>query len=381
MATMAGAAPQTGQNVSRRDKKAARALLGALFGAMPPLMRLIAAVHFRRLGVRLRERFPIRGAALLVANHPSTWTDVLVLEVALGRKLHFLAHETLFLPTARGWILRFFGSLPIAQSRDGPGHEVRNALTFRRCGELLARGEVIAVFPEGTSAGDRSVRPFRTGAARIVLDRLEGGKDLAVVPVSIHYVDRTAFREDVVVSVGEPIRLSPDDAPNAETRVRWIESLTSRLQHAIAWDLRLRPKVLDLDHRADTGGSRAQTAALAVFAALGAPLGIAGILLNAPPAVMTAWYVLTIKDPAAVALARILGGMVTFSTWYAGIALIGGIGHGSWWTGLSVGVIVVVLGAFSLGWIDAMHAWRDRLAGRGLAKPDRPLGRVQDDST
>lgn len=335
----------------------------ALYVTMPWLMRMLVAIYFRRVRVRHAQRFPRRGAAILVANHPSTWTDVLLLDVALGRRLHFLAHQKLFRPAPRRWILRLFGSLPVAQSHDGRDHAKFNAATFRRCGDLLARGEVVAVFPEGMSGDDRSVRPFRTGAARIALDRIEAGGTIPIVPVGIYYVDRTAFREGVVLTVGEPLVLSPSSAPAPDAREPWLENVTAHLQDAVAGLIAVprghapRGAVEDLT-------ARASTAMRATLAVLLAPLGIAGLLLNAPPVVATRLCVLAFDDPSRVALARILGGLVTFLFWYAVIAILPLATSRPWWTGVALVAAAIGLGAFTLVWLDAVRAWRGRAARR-----------------
>src|SRR5947209_8121995 len=73
-------------------------LQDALYAAIRPLMRVALAVHFRTVHVSHRERFPENGAVLLVANHPSTWADVLVLYEVFGRRFHFIAESRQFHP-------------------------------------------------------------------------------------------------------------------------------------------------------------------------------------------------------------------------------------------------------------------------------------------
>ena len=73
--------------------------------AMVPLMRLALRMSFRRVVVLHAERVPRQGAVLLVANHPSTWTDVLLLDAVFGRRFHFLADEEQFHPWTRRVLL------------------------------------------------------------------------------------------------------------------------------------------------------------------------------------------------------------------------------------------------------------------------------------
>ncbi len=176
--------------------------------AMVPLTRLALAANFRHIHVLHAERMPREGAVLLVANHPSTWTDVVLLDAVLGRRFHFLAHEEQFHPWPRGVLLELYGTLPLSSREHRPDAMARNAVTFRRCEELFDRAEGVAVFPEGISRVDRGLLPLKHGAARLALsyaERRENRGTFALVPVGIYYSDRTAFRSDVTVQVGKAI--------------------------------------------------------------------------------------------------------------------------------------------------------------------------------
>jgi 1-acyl-sn-glycerol-3-phosphate acyltransferase len=190
----------------------ARSIIGVVFAGVSLVMRAAARVYFSRLQVRHRARFPRHGPVLIVANHPAMWTDVIVLDVALGRKLHFLAQSQLFQPWLRGALLALHGALPVTPSHERPEAAALNAETFHTCEHLFARGEVVAMFPEGISLTDRRVLNLRPGAARIALNQAlqEDATCLPVViPVGLHYADRHAYGSVVTVSVGEPVDLAP----------------------------------------------------------------------------------------------------------------------------------------------------------------------------
>jgi 1-acyl-sn-glycerol-3-phosphate acyltransferase len=209
--------------------------LSVVYVAIRPMMQAALAVHFRAVHVTHRERFPGNGAVLVVANHPSTWADALVLDAVFGRRLHFLAESGQFRPWPRAALIRLFGTLPVYASDFGPDYAVRNEATFRRCEALFDRGEAVAIFPEGVSRTDRSLMPLKRGAARLALSyaaRQDGLRSLALVPVGLRYSDRTAFRGEVTVSVGETI-------DRAELRARYaVEGGIDRLTRRIARDLR-----------------------------------------------------------------------------------------------------------------------------------------------
>ena len=407
-----------GQNVSRDDNWSRRALTALLFAPMPWIMRLFAFAHFAGLTVRHGERFPRRGPALVVANHPATWVDVLVLHLALGRKLHFLADQHLFRPRVRAWLLRIYGALPVVTVGDAAEREARNADTFRRCRRLLERGEVVAVFPEGVSATDRSLRRFKTGAARIALAGTECAGPLPVVPVGIHYLDRVRFRTRVVVNVGEAVPLPFPAGAGAAERAAWVAAATARLERAVGalildlpdpsfravveevtplvasdpvTDLdafddarrnaarlarieRVKPedfaaiarharrhrrarRALGLGPLAPARTAPAELTLIALAILLGAPLAVAGLLLHAFPAWVTQ-KVARHFDPTRVTLMRIGVGWLSFTLWYlamAGVALR----FVRPWAALAVPFAAMLLGAYALVWSDG---WRGALA-------------------
>ena len=238
-----GPRSNTPPSATRRPNLVRTASVGLLFGLVSLLMRAAVRVYFKRVRVRHGERFPAHGPVLLVANHPAMWTDVLVLDVALRRKLQFLTQGQLFHPRLRAMLLRLHGALPVLAATDGPSARARNAETFRHCREMFADGAVIAMFPEGVSQEDRTVLQLKTGAARIALEQAAMGPPPvvpALIPTGIHYANRTAFGSEVTVSVGEPIDLAPYVALARDDADRAVHELTQQMHRA------LRALILDL---------------------------------------------------------------------------------------------------------------------------------------
>jgi glycerol-3-phosphate O-acyltransferase / dihydroxyacetone phosphate acyltransferase len=213
------------------------ALFVLQFAPLALLTALALHLNFRRIRVRVLGPFPKRGSALVVSNHPCTWVDAGLLDLAFGRRLHFLTDDVLFQPRARAWFLRIYGSLPLSLREHDPEHQRLNATTFLRCEALFDLGAAVAMFPEGVSLADRGLLPLRPGAARLALQyrRRRDGPPLALIPASLHYSDRTAFQSEVTVTLGPALRL--DDAIATDAA-----QLTSRIDAAI------RAGIADLDH-------------------------------------------------------------------------------------------------------------------------------------
>ncbi|MFC1660666.1 1-acyl-sn-glycerol-3-phosphate acyltransferase [Gemmatimonadota bacterium] len=148
------------------------------------------------------------GPLLVVANHPNSLMDPLVLFRVLGRPTRPLAKAPLFDQRVLGFILRGMGGLPVYRKQDLPDQMHKNKGTFDAAVVALHHGEAIQVYPEGLSHSEPSLAPLRTGAARIALQAESERKwslNLQILPVGLTYMRKTVFGGSVVASVGAPI--------------------------------------------------------------------------------------------------------------------------------------------------------------------------------
>jgi glycerol-3-phosphate O-acyltransferase/dihydroxyacetone phosphate acyltransferase len=205
-------------------------------------------IFFRRIEVEGVENVPESGPVLLVPNHPNAIVDALVVIINLKRPVSVTAKSTLAdIPVMRR-ILKSTNAILFHRRKDAAmgADPSRNAGAIAQCRERLELGEAILIFPEGQSHSDPSLRPLRTGAARIALNYLDSGLDpglnsaldsgemaanLAIIPVGLHFPEKDRFRSDVWVRFGKPLnprqwqKENPDGDPldltaEIESRIR-----------------------------------------------------------------------------------------------------------------------------------------------------------------
>jgi 1-acyl-sn-glycerol-3-phosphate acyltransferase len=131
------------------------------------------------------ENIPQSGGAILASNHLS-FSDSFFLPVVVKRRVTFLAKAEYFTtPGLKGRLSRLFfsaiGQVPI--DRDD-ADAARGALTAGA--RILARGELLGIYPEGTRSPDGRLYKGKTGVARMALEAR-----VPVIPVAMIDTDKT----------------------------------------------------------------------------------------------------------------------------------------------------------------------------------------------
>jgi 1-acyl-sn-glycerol-3-phosphate acyltransferase len=223
--------------------------------------RFAASLLFRRVEVAGDERYPRGRPVLLVANHFNGFVDPIVITAALGRTPRFIAKAGLRKVPVGGLLLRSLGVVFVRRQVD-KGGAVGNEDAFAECHRALAKGDVVAIFPEGTTHDRPRIDPIKTGAARIALGaRTAGAKGLAIVPVGLTFPDKVALRSSALVQFGGPIDLdvaSPADegADDAEA-VRQLTAVIDRGLRAVSQDFPDVETALALEQAAQVALSNA----------------------------------------------------------------------------------------------------------------------------
>ena len=146
------------------------------------------------------------GPVLVVANHPNSLLDPLLIFRTAGRPTRPLAKAPLFEQTIVGSVLRALGGLPVYRRQDDPGLMDRNERTFAAAIDALRAGYAIQIYPEGQSHSSPALMPLRTGAARIAFgaeERSGWTLGLRIVAVGLTYRGKSVFRSDALVVIGD----------------------------------------------------------------------------------------------------------------------------------------------------------------------------------
>lgn len=198
-----------------------------LYLAARPLVTAAYLAVCRRQVVRAQRSLP-SGPVIVVSNHVSNF-DIPLVGLTMPRRVSFMGKEKLFAGPL-GLLFRGLGGFAVRRGRVD-----RSA--YRRSCEVLARGEALAVFPEGGRSRSFKLMKGRPGVAMLALQF-----DASIVPVGLAGTEKISkgrrklpfgpFRRPLVqVRVGEAFKLPSNGA--APTRAE-LEAGTDTIMRRIA---------------------------------------------------------------------------------------------------------------------------------------------------
>lgn len=178
-----------------------------------------------RVKVEGAENIP-PGPAVIAGNHVS-YLDPVLLWCAWPRPVHFMARIDLWDHKVLGWGLDHLWAFPVTRASAD-----RQALATAN--DLLKRGELVGIFPEGTRQRDGGAE---LGEAQGGVSFIAMRAGVPVVPTGIAGTERAMPRGAkfprlvmVTIRVGEPVR--PEDFSGSRKEV--VEAMTSTVMDRIA---------------------------------------------------------------------------------------------------------------------------------------------------
>ena len=202
---------------------------------------LLAGLCYFGLRVRGGEHLHTSGPAILAPVHRSN-LDVPLIAGKCPRRLRSLAKQAMFAGPVSGWFSACIGAFPVQRNS-------LDRVALNTAQELLADGQMLLVFPEGTRGTGRAVGDVHTGCAY-----LAEATGAPVIPIGVAGTEeamppgaRLPRPTRVAISVGAPIEPASVIVAGASGRQR---------RRALAEAVRLEmQRLLDEAHESLRAGS------------------------------------------------------------------------------------------------------------------------------
>jgi hypothetical protein len=131
-----------------------------------------------KIHIKNKQLFNISGSLLIIANHPNSFLDALIIGSYYKRRVYFLARGDAFKKPLHRFLLESLNMIPVYRLREGKAFLHLNDYAFTKSIELLKKGDAVLVFIEGICINSNELQPFKKGTARI----LEGIQKLNTYP-------------------------------------------------------------------------------------------------------------------------------------------------------------------------------------------------------
>jgi len=182
-----------------------------IYQFLKQVIRASLFFFFKKILISGKEHIPDKGPLIIVANHPNTLMDPLLIAAITGQRIGFVANAGIFLNKIITKIFNYFHVIPIYRKKDIlPGEKPDNRKAFVKCHEYLDQRGSLLIFPEGTSYYELKLREIKTGTARIALSYEDLKKfkgNLKIIPIALDYSDSIQFRSVVSVSICKAIEV------------------------------------------------------------------------------------------------------------------------------------------------------------------------------
>jgi len=188
------------------DRARGRGVNPIVYWLLRAIVQPSAHLYFRlsRIG---REHIPAQGPFIIAANHRS-FLDPFVIALMARRPIYFMTKKEAFINTPVAWLLSALGAYPIDR-----GASDQDAMATTKA--ILARGDGVLIFPEGTRTRPGALGRPKRGVGRLALET-----GAPVVPIAIIGTEavRNGWRfrpHKVRIRAGAPLRFPKVERPSS----------------------------------------------------------------------------------------------------------------------------------------------------------------------
>jgi 1-acyl-sn-glycerol-3-phosphate acyltransferase len=192
------------------------------------ILNLLILILLRNhLHIEGRENVPRVGGLLVISNHIAS-ADPPILGAKFPRPVHFMAKIEWFKSAVPAYLARQFLCFPVVRHTAD-----RSALRYTL--QLLAHGQAVCIYPEGTRADDARIHPVEAGVGFVA--RRSG---VTILPVGVWGTEHVLPARgthwpraaDCYMRYGKPFHLPRPDMTNQEAADHMMSRVAELLPSA-----------------------------------------------------------------------------------------------------------------------------------------------------
>lgn len=197
-------------------------------------------LYFRKVRVVGLGNVPAKGPVIYAITHQNSLLDAYLSNGFSWRSPYYLVRADIYNNKFVDKLMRSIKTLPIYRIRDGADSMKKNDKIFDATKEILTKGGVVAIFPEGSHSLIHKVRPLKKGIARIAFmadAATDFNLNVQIIPIGINYESYFSTKGRTLVTFGKPISVADykqtylEDQNNAYREL--LVELSSRMKSSI----------------------------------------------------------------------------------------------------------------------------------------------------
>lgn len=194
-------------------------------------IRIALSIFCDEIQIKNKTLTKEKGPLLILANHPDSFLDAIILGAIYDRKINYLARGDVFNKSVFAYLLRSIGMIPIFRAREGKEHLHKNSSTFEESVQIIQNGGAVLIFIEGLCLNTNSLLPYKKGASRIVEQLQANGVSFNIHIATLAYNDFHSIRKTVHVAFQKLVEIP--EVKEAKDRVVFNEEVRRLMQKEV----------------------------------------------------------------------------------------------------------------------------------------------------
>jgi len=182
-----------------------------LYYPLKLLVTITSLFYFKKIRVVGLGNIPTKGPVIYAITHQNSLLDAYLSNGFSWRSPYYLVRADIFKHKTIDKLMRSIRTLPVYRIRDGYDSIKKNDQIFDTTKEIMIKGGVVAIFPEGSHSMTHRLRPLKKGIARMAFMAeavTDFNLNIQIVPFGINYDSYLKSSSRTLVNIGKPISMA-----------------------------------------------------------------------------------------------------------------------------------------------------------------------------